>query len=103
MHSPLHERQFQRAIGRGAISILRDELKNAIFVAYEAIGAANQQHRRVAQDVTASSLPVTRANNAMKNALPHIRAARDALLGFLTEDEAPAPPPSPPGLPEPGA
>jgi hypothetical protein len=75
-----------------------------LYVTFSAaLRSSDQQHRRVAQDVTASSLPVTRANNAMKNALPHIRAARDALLGFLTEDEAPAPPPSPPGLPEPGA
>jgi hypothetical protein len=72
---------------QGAISILKEELKLAIFVAYAGIGAANQRHRRVARDSTASGLPVECANRAMRDAMPAIERAREALLKFLSSDD----------------
>lgn len=77
--SPLRDRQFHRAMTRGALSVLRDDVKSAIFAAYAAIGAANQEHRRVAIDIARSGLRTDPANGASRRALPSIEAALAAL------------------------
>jgi hypothetical protein len=87
--SPLRDRQFQRAMMRGAISVLRNDVKNAIFTAYAAIGAANQEHKRVAIDTERSTLRTNPANGASKRTLVPVEAALAALMGYLAEDDAP--------------
>src|ERR1019366_4259215 len=83
---PLRERQFHRATARGALALLRDDVKRAIFRAYDEIGAANQEHRRVAADLQRSGVRTGPANNASRNALPLIEAALAALMRHMVED-----------------
>jgi hypothetical protein len=90
--SPLRDRQFQRAMTRGAISVLREDVKNSIFDAYASIGAANQEHRRVAIDTQRSTLRTGPANGASKRALPSIEAALDALMKHLGDGATTAAP-----------
>ena len=78
--------QFRRAIESGSVSILRDDVKQAIVSAYVATGAANRvigaawQHPR-GGNAWANS--VNEASRRIQAAQPLISTARERLLRFL--------------------
>jgi hypothetical protein len=78
--------QFRRAIESGSVSILRDDVKQAIVTAYVATGAANSvigaawQHPR-GGNAWANS--VNEASRRIQATQPLIATARERLLGFL--------------------
>lgn len=83
--STFHDEQFRRAIGAGALSLLHDDLKVAIFKAYAAMHAANNLTRSVISfplDEAEGGYPRLSAN--VSSAWKLIFDARNALLTFLS-------------------
>jgi hypothetical protein len=80
-----YDEQFRRAIMMGAISILKNELKQSIIAAYRSIGKANH----VLQTWTASSNYAARVNmqqevmREVAATAPHIGNGINELLKFL--------------------
>jgi hypothetical protein len=84
--APLATRQFHRALAAGAIALLDEELKNAIYVAYAAADAANQHQARAVRGAAHQGL-VQRTYVAMLETRPVLCQARDMLLKFASSDE----------------
>jgi hypothetical protein len=82
--------QFLRAIQEGKVTILKDELKNAILQAYAAVSRANQHIlAEVNQDVkmTYQGTAAIKAREAIVDATPLIDAAYNELARFLCREE----------------
>jgi hypothetical protein len=81
--------QFRRAVESGSVSMLHDDVKQAILNAYVAAGAANSvisaawQHPR-GSNAWANS--VNEASRRIQAARPLITAARASLLRFLSPE-----------------
>ena len=81
--------QFKKAIERGAVAILKDELKHSLIEAYRAVGRANQHitaimHHPVGSEGWATA--VNRASDSIHQAAAPLVVARNALFEFLRSE-----------------
>jgi hypothetical protein len=82
--SPFSDDQFRRAIATGSLSLLEEELKQKIMLAYVAIGATNQKYAWAAAQAHPSQ--AIHASTEGQNAKKAIADAHDALVDYLTRD-----------------
>jgi hypothetical protein len=83
------DQQFSRAIHEGSISILRDEIRDRILDAYQAMGAANsaiESVRMQQRDSNAWATAINEAARRIERAKPKVTAARAELLRFLASE-----------------
>jgi hypothetical protein len=83
------DRQFLRAIHEGAISILREEIRDLILRAYHSMGAANGKIEAVSAQVPNSNGRAVATNAAQDRIItagPKIAAAKQELLKFLSSE-----------------
>jgi HNH endonuclease len=80
--SPFIEDQFKRAIQYGAIAILRDDLRSAVMIAYDASMRASKLNAAVNAEATTHE----GLRQAVASAGPKIRIALDSLLKFLSSE-----------------
>ncbi len=74
---------FRRAIASGVLSIMQEELKQALLLAYALIGKANQCFSAAHGAPHGTTLwNPTPAYEAARAALPRIEAAKEMLLGY---------------------
>ncbi|MGA3263948.1 MAG: HNH endonuclease signature motif containing protein [Terracidiphilus sp.] len=86
-----HEQQFLRAIHEGSISLLRDSIKAPLCEAYRAMGSANAAiDGKYFQGSPESS---NAAQRLICEASPKIKAAKDELLKFLSNETGSEPTP----------
>ncbi len=82
------DEQFRLAMGKGAISLLNQELKDAITDAYLEIQYANQ---RISRGLSGDKLnwrgAVAEMREKAPNMAPKIETAREKLLTFLGSEE----------------
>jgi hypothetical protein len=78
------EEQFLRAIGAGAVAILKEDLKYSILDAYRVMNRANQFVLTWISRNDVNLQP--RAIEEVSNTLPKIEKARKALLQFLQSE-----------------
>lgn len=88
-----HEHQFLRAIHEGAISLLRDNLREGLLKAYRAIGAANvaieaKSHHELESE--GWSRGTNEVQRRVKDASVAITVARDEMLKFLSNETPPS-------------
>ena len=79
LRCPFLENEFRRAIREGAISTLKDELKNSILEAYALMGKANHSLSLG----PGSNLAI---NKSIEAAKPKVAGARQELLRFLRSE-----------------
>jgi len=81
---PFMDESFRRAVSRGVLSVMHDDLKDAVLRAYVAIGKANALLDAV-RGAPAGSTPwnPVDAYRAAAAAAEGIRAARERLLGSI--------------------
>lgn len=83
------DQQLSRAIHEGSISILRDEIREGILDAYQAMGAANSAIESEWVQPRGSNAWATASNEAARRiseAKPKVAAARNELLKFLASE-----------------
>jgi hypothetical protein len=81
-----HDEQFRRAIQEGSIAILRDEIRERVLDAYGEMEAANGAIRaawRHGRTTNLWHMGVMDVQLRIVAVQPKIKAASDALLGFL--------------------
>ena len=88
-HCKFHEQEFLRAIHEGSISILRDEIRELLLVAYRAMGAANvsidaKGHHEINSEGWATGCHAVA--RLVVDARPKIAHARAELLRFLSNE-----------------
>ena len=86
----LRNDEFSRALRLGSISILQEELKDSLIIAYRAIGSANH----FLELLRGQSSESTNYNNAYKKARDQVEATKEicinahqALITFLSSDK----------------
>ncbi len=79
------EEQLTRAIREGVLSTLEDDLRQKISRAYGAISKANEMVRSYSHLGNVDSR--NNAFRSVKEAIPHIRDARDKLLYFVKSED----------------
>jgi len=80
-----HEQQFLRAINEGSISVLRDNIRELLLAAYQAIGAANAAlESKVLHPMDGSA--INNASRFIIEARAPIKRAREELLAFLSNE-----------------
>jgi hypothetical protein len=85
-----HQEQFLRAISEGSISILQDDIRNAVTEAYVAVGAANAVLNQAWAQPASSTHWEEGSQKAMSRiraAAPLISEAKAALLRFLASED----------------
>lgn len=84
------DKQFTRAIREGVLSTLDDSLRQAISKAYGAVSRANEavksHYRRNSKELY-FGFETQRAMDAIKQAIPLIKEAREQLLKFVGSEE----------------
>jgi hypothetical protein len=83
---PFRDDQFRRAIHDGAISVLRQDLKNVILESYSLMGAANEivaAHIRRAVNGSTSPSGSTLPSARVEACAPKLEEAHAMLLKFL--------------------
>jgi hypothetical protein len=83
------DQQFARAVHEGSISILRDELRELLLAAYQAMGAANAAIESVWVQPSGSNEWATATREAsirIDTARPLTTDAREELLKFLSSE-----------------
>jgi len=84
-----HEHQFLRAIHEGAVSLLRNEIRETLLKAYRAIGAANvaieaKSHHELESEGWARG--TNEVQRRVKDASLEITAAIDELMKFFSNE-----------------
>ena len=85
-----HSNQFEKAVHLGAISILKDELKDAINRAYVSMGSVNHYISAASNQVFRSSAwsqEIKHAQRLITASEPYINEAIKALLKFLVSEK----------------
>jgi len=85
-----HDHQFRRAINEGSISILREEVKDAILEAYRSMGAANlinEASWNFPKKSNSWAEAINEVQQRIIEAREKISNAKDQLLKFLVSEE----------------
>ncbi|MFC1563766.1 HNH endonuclease [candidate division KSB1 bacterium] len=84
---PFYDNQFKLAIHKGAISMLRDELKKSIIEAYYYMCNANQKIISIHQLTIGQQEMRNRAQQMIKESRDYIEKAYSALLDYLKSED----------------